>query len=172
MFVFRSGTTYALKIAPQYRADEQSVRAGFMLGAGAVRRAGPLAGSLLALQQIERSITYVTAGVAMLVSGRIGLDQMAGPIGIAKLAGDAGASGPVDFLLFLAFISVNLGLLNLLPIPALDGGRLLFLLAELFTRKPVNKGIENMVHTFGFVLLLTLLIYITLHNDLAMLLKR
>ena len=67
---------------------------------------------------------------------------------------------------FVAFISINLGVLNLLPIPALDGGRLLFILIETLKGSPVNPKIVNAVHAIGFALLILLMIFVT-YNDIA-----
>ncbi|MFC1478630.1 RIP metalloprotease RseP [Candidatus Margulisiibacteriota bacterium] len=171
MVVGRGGQQHVLSIKPHYFEKEGISLSGFTPGIAAYKRAGPISGIIMAYRQFERSITYVVTGFVMLISGKIGFNQFIGPVGIAKLAGDAGRSGIVDFLFFVAFINVNLGIINLFPFPALDGGRLIFLGVELATGRPVNKEKENLVHNIGMVMLLTLLIYITLHNDLGVLLK-
>ena len=86
-------------------------------------------------------------------------EELAGPIGVAQMAGEVAQMGFVPLLNFAAFLSLNLGIVNLFPIPALDGGYILFILVEMITgRKPSDKflGIAN---TIGFVLLFALLIY-------------
>jgi len=83
--------------------------------------------------------------------------DLSGPIGITKQIAKAASRGPVDFLGILILLSVYLGLFNLLPVPALDGGRAVFLAIESVMRKRVNPRIEAAVHTAGFVLLLGVL---------------
>jgi regulator of sigma E protease len=87
--------------------------------------------------------------------------DLEGPIGITKKIAKAAQRGAVDFLAMLIALSVYLGLFNMLPVPALDGGRALFLGIESVTRKVVNPRIEAAVHTAGFVLLLGVLVIVT-----------
>ncbi len=89
---------------------------------------------------------------------------VAGPIGIAQLTGQFVQIGPIAVLSLISLLSLNLAILNVLPIPALDGGRLFFILIELVTRKKVNQKYENYAHALGMVVLLTLIAIITLHD--------
>lgn len=88
--------------------------------------------------------------------------EVTGPVGIAVLTGDVVKLGATIFLQFVAILSVNLAFLNLLPIPALDGGRFAFLLFEMITRRPVSERIELSLHRIGFSLLLLLVIVVTI----------
>lgn len=107
-----------------------------------------------------------------ILSGRFGLNDLAGPIGTAQIITEAASQGlSVSFLnainnilMVMSLLTVNLGLVNLLPIPALDGGRLLFLLVEGIFRKPVPQKYEGWVHTAGFVLLIGLTILISFND--------
>ncbi|MDR1049408.1 MAG: RIP metalloprotease RseP [Synergistaceae bacterium] len=87
--------------------------------------------------------------------------EVTGPIGIASMSGRAMRDGLWSFVTFLSMISLNLGLLNLLPFPALDGGRILFVLLEMLFRRRLPEKAENWIHTTGFVLLITLMIFVT-----------
>lgn len=87
--------------------------------------------------------------------------EIAGPIGIAVLTGQMTKMGFAFILQFTAVLSVNLAVINLLPIPALDGGRILFLLIEKLKGSPVSQKVEGLVHTVGFALLLLLMIFVT-----------
>ncbi|MDX9779074.1 MAG: RIP metalloprotease RseP [Patescibacteria group bacterium] len=87
--------------------------------------------------------------------------QVAGPVGIATLTGQVASLGITYLLQFMALLSLNLALVNILPFPALDGGRLLFLLIEKFKGKPVRQSVEAWIHTIGFWLLITLILVIT-----------
>lgn len=91
-------------------------------------------------------------------------DQFAGPIGIANITGQAAKLGFVYLLQFMALLSLNLAIINVLPFPALDGGRLLFLLIEKLKGKPVKKEIENMLNNIGFILLMILILFITVKD--------
>lgn len=110
--------------------------------------------------------TYSTAkmvwdSLADLISGRFGLDAISGPIGMTELVGSAIATGWESVLYLWVIISVNLGVMNLLPLPALDGGRLMFLLWEAITRKPVNKNVEGYINAAGLLILMAFMILVT-----------
>ncbi len=87
--------------------------------------------------------------------------EVAGPVGIAKMVGVATELGMDSVLSFVAILTINLGLFNLLPLPALDGGRIVFALVEMITRKKLDPKIEAMIHTIGFMILMGLLVYLT-----------
>ncbi|MGE5426209.1 MAG: RIP metalloprotease RseP [Bacillota bacterium] len=87
--------------------------------------------------------------------------QVAGPVGIATLTGQVASLGFAYLLQFMALLSLNLALINILPFPALDGGRLFFLLIERFIGKPVRQSVEALIHTIGFWLLILLIIFVT-----------
>ncbi len=92
--------------------------------------------------------------------------QVAGPVGIATLTGQVASLGFAYLLQFMALLSLNLALINILPFPALDGGRLLFLLIEKFKGKPVRQSVEAWIHTIGFWLLIILIVVVT-YKDIA-----
>lgn len=90
--------------------------------------------------------------------------QVSGPVGIAGAVGEASAQGLGNLLMLTALISINLALINLVPVPALDGGRFLFVLIEAITRRPIKKKVAEMVHGASFALLLLLMLVITAHD--------
>jgi len=96
--------------------------------------------------------------------GSADLTQVTGPVGIVKVVGEASAMGIVPVLLLSALISINLALINLLPFPALDGGRLVFILLEGIMRRPISAVFQGRVNMVGFVLLLVLMVVITYHD--------
>jgi regulator of sigma E protease len=102
----------------------------------------------------------ILGGLYDMVRGRVHAD-LSGPIGITRQIAKAAQRGAVDYLGMLILLSVYLGLFNLLPVPALDGGRAMFLAIESITRKRVNPRVEAAVHTAGFVLLLGVLVIVT-----------
>jgi regulator of sigma E protease len=101
----------------------------------------------------------------LIVRQEVSVD-LSGPVGIAVMTGQAAALGVVYLLQFTALLSINLAVVNILPFPALDGGRVLFLAIEKFRRKPVNERIEALVHNLGFAFLMGLVILVT-YRDLV-----
>ncbi len=99
-------------------------------------------------------------GVRMLVTGKVAMKEMTGPVGLPKVVGEAyGKGGFFALLGIFILISINIGIMNLLPIPALDGGRLIFVIPEFFGIK-VNKKIEERIHMIGMVFLIVLMLVI------------
>lgn len=96
-----------------------------------------------------------------LVSGRVAINQMSGPVGIVSTISEAVSYGYESVLLILAMITINLGVFNLLPFPALDGGRLVFLLLELVRGKQINQKYEILVNTAGMLMLLAFMVFVT-----------
>lgn len=97
--------------------------------------------------------------IKMLFTGKVGIDQMTGPIGISNMVSQT--TGFVDFMYLLALVSISLGITNLLPIPALDGGKLLILIIEAVRRKPMKEEIEIGIQLAGFFILILLTIFIS-----------
>jgi regulator of sigma E protease len=96
------------------------------------------------------------------------LAQVTGPVGIIGLVGDAAHLGFIYLLSFTAFISINLAVINLLPFPALDGGRILFVIIEAIKRSPIKPKVANTLNTIGFGLLILLMLVITFHDIFKM----
>ena len=103
-----------------------------------------------------------------LISGKYGISAVSGPVGVTAAIGNVAKQNLGALIQIMALITINLGLFNLLPLPALDGGRLLFILLEMIFRKPVPQKFEAVVHTVGMVLLLSLIVVITF-KDILML---
>lgn len=99
--------------------------------------------------------------LGMLFSGKLGMNALSGPIGVIKEVGTAAKLGFSTLLMFLAVISINLGFFNLLPIPALDGSKLLFIIIEKIIGRPIDERIEEKITMVGFALLLTLIILVS-----------
>ena len=99
-----------------------------------------------------------------LFTGGISVKQLSGPIGIYNVVGQTAKNGFANVLYLIALLSVNVGFINLLPFPAFDGGRVLFLIIEKIKGSPVKPEVENKVHTVGFVLLMILMVYVTFND--------
>lgn len=107
----------------------------------------------------------ITQFLYQAITGVADYSQVAGPVGIVDLVGDATTLGFIYVLQFAAFISINLAIINLLPIPALDGGRLLFVAIESIKGSPINPKVAHALNATGFILLILLMIAVT-YNDI------
>ncbi len=107
----------------------------------------------------------VIASIFQVLTGQAPLD-VAGPVGIVFVIGEVAQTGFVNLLLLTALISISLGIMNLLPIPALDGGRLLFLIVEAIRGKKIDPEKEGMIHFIGFAVLIVLILFITYQDIL------
>jgi regulator of sigma E protease len=108
----------------------------------------------------------IVDGIWQLVRGRISPKQLGGPIKIAQVAGEGASQGPLTFVSLLALLSINLGFINLLPVPVLDGGHLLFYAIEAIRRRPVSAQAQEWAFRGGVALILALLLFTTM-NDLG-----
>lgn len=103
--------------------------------------------------------------IGSLFTGKLSLDALSGPVGMYTVVKQVTKVGFINVLYLTAYLSVNLGVMNILPFPAFDGGHVLFVLIEYITGKRVNEKFENLCHTIGFILLLLLMVFV-LYNDI------
>ena len=111
---------------------------------------------------VEKTWDYSTMTLKMIgrmIIGKASVDNLSGPISIAQYAGQSASMGLVQFLKFIAIVSVSLGILNLLPIPVLDGGHLMFYLLEAIRRKPIPESVQIMFQNIGIVILFSLMFF-------------
>ncbi|MGX9417117.1 sigma E protease regulator RseP [Vibrio sp. WJH972] len=127
---------------------------------------GPLESMYKAVQRTGQLIDLTATMLGKLISGDIGLNNLSGPISIAKGAGTTAGFGVVYFLSFLALISVNLGIINLVPLPMLDGGHLMFFAIEAVIKKPVSERIQEMGYRVGGAIIFSMMA-IAIFNDFA-----
>jgi regulator of sigma E protease len=104
--------------------------------------------------------------IGKMLTGNMGTENLSGPIGIAKMAGDTAQAGILPFLYLMALLSISLGVLNLLPIPALDGGQLTLLGVEAIRGSPLPDKVENFVYATGTVMIIFLMVF-AVFNDVA-----
>ena len=103
-----------------------------------------------------------------LITGRYGMEAVSGPVGVTKALGEAAEQGTADLVYLAVVISMNLGVMNLLPLPALDGGRLVFQFIELIFRKPVRAEIEGYVHFAGLIALMILMVIVAVKDVIGL----
>ena len=119
-----------------------------------------------ALCQSRSTVRVVFYSLKMLITGQVGVNDVSGPVGIVEQIGTSAKSGLYSLLMLVALITINLGVFNLLPVPALDGGRVFFLIVEIIRRKPIPPEKEGAVHFVGLALLLLLMLVVTANDIL------
>lgn len=106
--------------------------------------------------------------VSSLFTGGVKLNQLSGPVGIYSIVGEQSKAGISSILYLVAFLSINVGFMNLLPLPAFDGGHILFIIIEKIKGSPVSPDLENKIHTIGIILLMLLMVFITFNDILRL----
>ncbi|GBD25001.1 Metalloprotease MmpA [bacterium HR30] len=132
---------------------------------------GPLGAIGMGAQQTVWWVVTIFTSLAKMIQGKIPASEIGGPILIAQAAGEQARLGLEYLLHFMAVISVNLGVLNLLPVPILDGGHLLFFLIEAIRRRPLDTRYREIAQQVGLILLLALMVF-AFYNDIARVLQR
>ena len=165
----RNGTEYSVEITPR---EYRTPGLGFSYNTGYTEAQGLEVLKYAALD-VKYMIRTTLLSLKELVTGGLGMDDLSGPVGVVDAIGTAYEEtkdeGTVimwmNLLNMAVLLSANLGVMNLLPLPALDGGRLVFLLLEAVRRRPVNREVEGMVHFAGLMLLMALMV-VVMYNDI------
>lgn len=165
LLVERSGQRFQVTVTPRLEA-RLGVGITGITPAVARERLAPHHALAWGVQQTLRSMREMVVGLARLVGSGHLLEELAGPVGAFRLLGDAAQVGFDSYLFMTAFLSVMIGMFNLLPFPALDGGRLAFLLVEGVRRRAVDPRREGYVHLVGFALLFLLILALTYRDVL------
>jgi len=168
----RDGTPFTITVTPKLRdagpAGDGPGKQAYLIGIEAWRdwnRVGPLQAIGLAGRQTAIASFMVGQGLLQMVQGRVPLRELGGPIAIAQAAGQQARAGARYFLSMLAFLSINLGVLNLLPIPALDGGHLALFAVEGALGRPLRQKHRELAQQVGLLLLLSLMVFV-FYNDI------
>lgn len=154
-----------VKASPKYNPKMKISLLGFSPKA-VYERANPLYSIYYGLEQTLSLILMTLVIIGKLITGGVSITDLAGPVGIAQITGRYAQSGLVSLVFFAAFLNVNIGVLNLLPLPALDGGHLIFVFIEWARKKPIDQKLVSKINYWGMVFLLTLMALITL-NDIG-----
>jgi len=170
--VDREGAQVPLQVTPQLQGGRtmfgEETDSVYRIGIEASHdwsRVGPAESIGMAAQQTWTASVVVLKGLTLMLQGRVPLSELGGPIAIARAAGQQAQAGASRFLSMLAFLSVNLGVLNLLPIPALDGGHLAFFAIEGLMRRPLRQRHREIAQQVGVLLLITLMVFV-FYNDI------
>lgn len=163
----RNGKRLGVSLAAMLDPRSKRYIIGINLASGPNIRYNPFVSFKLSIQESYNIIKLIVVGLIAFFSGKVPVDQVAGPIGIAQMSGQVAHEGFLALFRFLAFLSLNLGVLNLVPFPALDGGRLFFLFLELLMGKDIiTVKRENYVHYAGFIVLIIFILFVTYQDIL------
>lgn len=170
--VSRGGEKLDIAVTPEYNEEYGRMMMGISFGEW-VENPTPLQTIKYSFLTVRYWVKITLQSIKMLFTGIISVNDLSGPVGITQTVSDvydeASAYGFKAVLLslmdLLILISANLGVMNLLPFPALDGGKLIFLIIEAVTKKPVNKNVEGAVNFVGMALLMLLMVFV-LYNDI------
>ena len=157
----REDSTYSASVTPEKSEDGRMI-----IGVIAEREHNVIASVKNGFVTAGDMLNVIFQSVKMLVTGEVPASDLAGPVGIMTMVSDTGKYGLSYFGFLVAFISVNLAVMNLLPFPALDGGRILFVLIRAVTGKKITDEMEGRIHMIGMLLLLALLFFAT-WNDIG-----
>lgn len=177
--VERDGSEQALAVTPRIREDKDesgNVTRRLMLGVQAsrehmkVERLNPFSAAFSAVDQTYDVIHTTFVAVGQMIAGDRGTEDLGGPIRIAQISGEAAKTGVIGFILFMSILSINLGLVNLFPVPLLDGGHLLFYAIEAVRGRPLSEQVQEWGLRVGLALVLTLMLFVT-WNDIVHLIR-
>ncbi|MDD2505335.1 MAG: RIP metalloprotease RseP [Bacilli bacterium] len=156
------GSVKDYKITPRLDKNEDgdSIKV-FGLGAGSEVQTGVINAIKFAFTKFWSIITTMAIIIGSLFTGKLELSSLSGPVGMYAIVGETAKHGIQSLIYLTAYLSINLGFINAIPLPAFDGGRILFIGIEAINKKKVDANIENILHTIGFILLIILMIYIT-----------
>lgn len=160
----REGEQFNVSMTPQERIGPDEEKQG-VIGVTAPMEKSITGSIMFGFTQTYEYIVLIIESLGMLITGQFSLDHLAGPVGIYNYTGEVAAMGILVLFQWAAILSVNLGIINLLPLPALDGGRLIFIGLEAIRGKPIDPQKEGIVHFVGFALLMLLMLVVT-WNDI------
>jgi regulator of sigma E protease len=165
----RDGQTLNLQVVPDDQGSGGKPAIG-VLNQVNYNRLGIGESIVLGLQQTYQLTVLLLSWFGTLFTGGASASDLAGPVGIVSLVGEAAQIGTVFLINFAAYLSINLGIINLLPIPALDGSRIVFATVQAIRRKPIEPEKEGFIHWLGFLFLMLLIVIVTF-NDILRLIK-
>lgn len=172
--VQRAGSALDINVTPRAEKVDNPGGAPVMLGrigvaSGPVRMVSLKPWELpgAAVRFTGQAVGGMVQGLKQIILGQRSVDELGGPVKMARISGEVATGPPIQFLIFMTMISINLGFINLLPIPTLDGGHLVFYAAEAIRRKPVGLRAQEWAFRSGLVVLLAFMLFVTV-NDLGL----
>ena len=166
----KDGTIEELKITPKKEKDPETEQERNVYGFAVNQdiEKGLIPSIKFAFQKFGSIVHSMVITITSLFTGALSVNMLSGPVGIYQVVDQSAQYGLANIIYLVAFLSINVGFINILPFPAFDGGRALFMVIEKIKGSPVNSNFENMCHTIGFILLLILMIYISFNDILRL----
>ncbi len=164
LLVLRGEDTLTVTVVPEPMPDDPTKGFLGVVAPTRTRRLSLFEGAAKAWDRSVRAAGQVVGGLVKLFRREVSTRELGGPVLIGKVIGESAEVGAFPFLSLLALISINLGLLNLLPLPVLDGGHVVFLLLEILARRRLPLRIQAAIHTVGLAALLLLMLYLTVQD--------
>ena len=162
------GTFATVKVQPKKMKEDGKTTYHYGIGIRQKKTTGFVESLVYTWKKTGSIFKQMFVTVGSLFTGGIKVTQLSGPVGIYSVVGQSRAGGVANVIYLMAFLSINVGFINLLPIPAFDGGHILFILIELIKGSPVNPELENKIHTIFLILLMILMIFITFNDILRL----
>lgn len=163
------GTTENYKITPKKVTDEDgNEQKVFGVNINQKETYGLWNKIKYAFEKFGAVVSSMWLTLAGLITGKISVGALSGPVGIYTVVGESMSLGINYVIYLLAYLSINVGVINILPFPAFDGGRIFFLIVEKIKGSPVNQKFENLCHTIGFILLMILILGITIKDIIGL----
>ena len=165
----KDGKQESLKIIPNKVKDDEGNESNvFGIQMKVQSEKGFLASIKYAFQKFGSVIESMAITLGGLFTGNLSINNLSGPVGIYKVIDDSLQYGIMQIIYITAFLSINVGFINILPFPAFDGGHIMFMIIEKIKGSPINSKIENTCNLVGFALLMLLMIYITIKDILVL----
>lgn len=166
--VSRNGKEQTVKVVPKKIKEDDTETYRYGIGMKQDKMTGIGGAFVYTIKKTVSVFKQMFVTVGYLFTGGIRLNQLSGPVGIYSIVGEQSKGGIANLLYLTAFLSINVGFINLLPIPAFDGGHILFIIIEKIKGSPVDPDLENKIHTIFLILLMLLMIVITFNDILRL----
>lgn len=160
------GTKDTYTITPKKIEEDGEVTYKYGFGMGTKSEKGFLSAVIYGFRKTKDLLQQMILMIFYLITGKLGFSSLSGPIGIYNVVGASAKAGFINIVFLTGYLSTNVGFINFLPVPAFDGGRILFLIIEKIKGSPVNPKLENTIHSIGFALLMLLMLVVT-WNDIV-----
>lgn len=166
--VRRDGQNLNFKVTPVFNQEQGRYMIGLMLPQPVIEELSFFGAIWAGTEYVFTTITEIINTLSRLIRG-IGLNAISGPIGIYDVTGQQAQQGLLSLIVLTAILSVNVGIFNLLPIPLMDGGRVVITVAEMVIGKPINRSLEQALMTISIILVLALVMFVTWQDILRLL---
>ncbi len=166
--VDRNGQTFKIKVTPVFNEKEGRYMIGLMLPEPIIEKLNFFQAIGAGTEYVFTTVREIISTLSRLIRG-IGLNAISGPIGIYDVTGQQAQQGLLSLIVLTAILSVNVGIFNLLPIPLMDGGRVVITVAEMLIGKPINRQLEQALMTVSIILVMALVLFVTWQDILRLL---